>query len=48
MSDLLREEDAENRGSQTIGECMEFMLMNNVVEHLCTYAAIDTPKGFFL
>jgi len=48
MGDLLREEDTENRGSQTIGECMEFMLMNNVLEHLCTYAAIDTPRGFFL
>jgi hypothetical protein len=47
MAELLRKEDFENRAQQTIGECMEFMLMNDIVESLCMYAAMDKPQGFF-
>jgi hypothetical protein len=32
---------------KTIGECLEYMLKNKIIEVLCAYAMIDKPRGFF-
>jgi hypothetical protein len=31
---------------KTVGECLEFMLMNKVLEALCAYSMVDKPLGF--
>jgi hypothetical protein len=31
---------------KTVGECLEFMLMNKVLEALCAYSMVDKPPGF--
>ena len=40
-------EDRLNRQMKTVGECLEFMLREKMIEVLCAYALIDKPKGFF-
>jgi fructose-specific phosphotransferase system IIC component len=32
---------------KTVGECLEFMLMNKILEALCAYSMVDKPTGFF-
>ena len=32
---------------KTIGECLEYLLRNKIIEVLCAYAMIDKPRGFF-
>ena len=32
---------------KTIGDCLEYLLRNKVIEVLCAYAMIDKPRGFF-
>ena len=32
---------------KTIGECLEYLLRNKLIEALCAYALIDKPSGFF-
>lgn len=32
---------------KTIGECLEYLLRNKLIEALCAYALTDTPNGFF-
>ena len=33
---------------KTVGECLEYMLMNKVMETICAYSMIDKPVGFFV
>eukprot|EP00347_Sterkiella_histriomuscorum_P007531 403348561 len=44
---LLKDEDEQNRQMKTIGECLEYLLRNKVIEALCAYAIMDKPRGFF-
>lgn len=44
---ILREEDEIHREMKTVGECLEFMLMNKIIEALCAYSMVDRPPGFF-
>jgi|LauGreDrversion4_2_1035121.scaffolds.fasta_scaffold893477_2 hypothetical protein len=32
---------------KTVGECLEYMLKNKVIEVICAYAMSDKPVGFF-
>jgi hypothetical protein len=42
---LLKKEDEGNREMKTIGECLEYMIKNKVIEVLCAYAMSDKPSG---
>jgi hypothetical protein len=44
---LLKTEDDEHRAQKTIGDCLEYLLRNKLLEALCAYAMIDKPRGFF-
>jgi len=44
---MLRIEDKENRKTKTVGECLEFMLRERLIEAICAYALTDNPPGFF-
>lgn len=43
---ILKEEDEKNREMKTVGECLEYLLQNKIIETLCAYGMIDKPKGF--
>ncbi len=32
---------------KTIGECLEYLIRNKIIEVLCAYAMMDKPRGFF-
>ena len=32
---------------KTIGDCLEYLLRNKLIEALCAYAMMDKPRGFF-
>lgn len=40
---MLRVEDRFNRHMKTIGECLEYLLRNRIIEALCAYALTDNP-----
>jgi hypothetical protein len=44
---ILKREDEGNREMKTVGECLEYMIKNKVIEVLCAYAMSDIPGGFF-
>lgn len=44
---ILKQEDETHREMKTVGECLEYMLMNKVLEALCAYSMVDKPAGFF-
>jgi hypothetical protein len=47
IDQLLKEEDDINRHMKTIGECLEYLIKNKLIEVMCAYAMIDKPRGFF-
>ena len=32
---------------KTVGECLEYMIKNKIIEVLCAYSMSDKPGGFF-
>lgn len=44
---MLRMEDRLNRHMKTIGDCLEYLLREKIIEVMCAYAQIDKPRGFF-
>jgi Retinoic acid induced 16-like protein len=44
---ILKQEDELNREMKTVGECLEYLLKNKVIEALCAYSMLDKPQGFF-
>jgi hypothetical protein len=44
---MLRVEDKHNRQTKTVGDCLEYMLRERVIEAICAYALTDNPPGFF-
>jgi hypothetical protein len=43
----LKVEDKQNKQMKTIGECLEYVLKNKLIEALVAYALTDNPTGFF-